>query len=256
SAASATGAPAGSAAATDPAPTAPAAPTPAPAADDDVARGNAFRDRMCACKDAACARQVSTEIAAWGETLLGKKYKDQKDVPGGLMVAMTEAEACQQKLGGGAPAPSNDPDVAAANGFRDRMCACKDAACAASLTTELEAWGKGLEAKYKTASAAPEALMKAMMSIAECEAKVPTAPATGATATADELGTAAGFKEAMCACKDAACARQIEAKVEAWGKTLEQKYKDPTSVPPALMKTMMALAECDAKAQGAGAGAR
>lgn len=40
----------------------------APTAGKAMEKLSAFKDRMCACKDTACAKQVSAEMAAWGKS--------------------------------------------------------------------------------------------------------------------------------------------------------------------------------------------
>jgi hypothetical protein len=71
----------------------------------------------------------------------------------------------------------------------------------------------------------------------------------GDTAKAKDL------KDKMCACKDADCAKKVNEEAEKWGKEMEGKYKDPKDVPEELMKTMLEMAQCEAKAQGGGGGA-
>lgn len=61
------------------------------------------------------------------------------------------------------------------------------------------------------------------------------------------------FKDKMCACKDAECAKKVSEEAEKWGKEMEGKFKDPKDVPEELMKTMLEMAACEAKAQGGGA---
>jgi hypothetical protein len=40
--------------------------TSGPAATNAIARLSAFKEQMCACRDTACAKQVSAEMAVWG----------------------------------------------------------------------------------------------------------------------------------------------------------------------------------------------
>jgi hypothetical protein len=75
------------------------------------------------------------------------------------------------------------------------------------------------------------------------------APAAGG----DDLAKATDLKTQMCACKDVACAKAVEASAEAWGKTMEGKFKDPKDVPAPLMQTMMDMAQCASKVQAAAA---
>ena len=112
--------------------------------DTAIAEMDAFRARMCACKDAACANGVAAEIKAW-ERGMAKKFGD-KEPPERIAKRAAQIEsdtrACHAAVvkpaGSAASAASAanaavdasaDPVLAKMIGFRDRMCACKDEAC-------------------------------------------------------------------------------------------------------------------------------
>jgi hypothetical protein len=70
--------------------------------DDLVGKMKSFKDKMCACKDKACAEAVDKEEDAWEETL-EKKYKD-KEPDQKTMEAFDkvkdEYRACRDKAAG------------------------------------------------------------------------------------------------------------------------------------------------------------
>jgi hypothetical protein len=78
----------------------------------------------------------------------------------------------------GKPAPSAAANLARATELKDKMCACKDAACVGRVNVEAEAWGKGIEGQYKDAKDVPPDLMNTMLEMAKCEARtqVPMKP--------------------------------------------------------------------------------
>jgi len=60
-------------------------------------------------------------------------------------------------------------DMATAKDLKDRMCACKDKACAARVEAEMDKWNKEMEAKYKDPKEVPDELMTTMAGILQCQ---------------------------------------------------------------------------------------
>ena len=117
-----------------------------------VAEVTAFKDKMCACKDKACADAVMRDFNSWAQT--------QKDpAPGdteALSKQVADLMACQEKLAGGVtpppptpptppPTPTPTADTYAAmiqrmTELKDRTCACKDKACALAAVQAFTEW--------------------------------------------------------------------------------------------------------------------
>ncbi|MCE9580834.1 MAG: hypothetical protein K8W52_47410 [Deltaproteobacteria bacterium] len=142
----------------------PPAPAPAPAppptpADDDVAKGTAFRDRMCACADAACSDAVMKDLMAWAQPL-SSKYQRPEDAPPALVSAMHELSDCAAKV----PSPVAGKVVE----MRDKMCACTDADCAGKVMEEMAKLGDSFGRDYRPS----QAEAKAASEMAECMQKL------------------------------------------------------------------------------------
>jgi hypothetical protein len=58
---------------------------------------NKLKDRMCACKDAACIEAVSKDARAVRDAV-DAKYKDVTDIPGPILHANTEMQKCRRAL--------------------------------------------------------------------------------------------------------------------------------------------------------------
>lgn len=97
--------------------TAPAdTPPPKPTSDLDtaIAEMKGFRDKMCACVDAACTQKVADEMTAWGEEMqkkLGDKPTFSEDQQKQLQAIGQQMGECMMKtMGNSQPAnPGNNP---------------------------------------------------------------------------------------------------------------------------------------------------
>src|ERR1700690_1146125 len=121
-------------------------------------------------------------------------------------------------------------DKAKMTKLKDSMCACKDAACADGVMKDAEAFMKSLGDKYKDEKDVPKDLIAIGEDIDKCE-KSARLGDDGAKFTA--------MKDAMCACKDAACIDKVNKDNADWMKSMSEKYKD-TKEPP---KDLMAIGE-------------
>ena len=94
---------------------------------------------MCACKDAACAERVADEMAAWSK---------EAAPSGGAAPAMTEEMSrCMDAAMAGGTEASDDAEqvVAKMTELKDRMCECKDTACATKVNEDMTAWSQAME---------------------------------------------------------------------------------------------------------------
>jgi hypothetical protein len=78
---------------------------------DVVAKMNEFKERMCACKDKACAEKVNDDLMKWStEQSKGDKEAKGTDEDNKKIISISEdMSKCQQKLndtGAGAPPPA------------------------------------------------------------------------------------------------------------------------------------------------------
>jgi hypothetical protein len=107
-----------------------------------------FRDRTCACADAACANAVVTEMRAWAKTQ-APLYKDidSATVQQQLSGLTGEVAGCLKRLT--SPSPAVDPAhvdavvteaITAMTGFRDQACACHDPSCAQAVGKAMIDW--------------------------------------------------------------------------------------------------------------------
>jgi hypothetical protein len=103
--------------------------------------------------------------------------------------------------------------------FKDQMCACKDALCTKHVNDAMTTWAQEVptdvepprmtDAQQKRA----EEIGRAM---GECMQKATETGGEGATAAFERM---ASFKDQMCACKDADCAKRVNDDMMAWSKT-------------------------------------
>lgn len=109
-----------------------------------------FKARMCTCADKACADKVQADVATWQRALrarLGTAKPSALQEARGKQLEK-DTTACRQKAEAatpGAPAADKiDQLVARMQGFRDRLCACKDKACGEAVRKELATWQASL----------------------------------------------------------------------------------------------------------------
>src|SRR5690242_16359679 len=114
-------------------------------------------------------------------------------------------------------------------GFRDKMCACKSkgdpkaqSSCADDVKKAMDSWEKALSEKMDKGSKddqPPENLMergdKADKELRACKKDIQKAG--GAAQAKESIAKMTGFKDAMCACKDSACAQKVSDDMTKWG---------------------------------------
>ena len=150
----------------------------------------AVRDKVCACKDAACAEKLEEELkASPRREELEQEIKALSDGDRQKIEVIEDAiKACKSKLAGG-------DQLAAMEQFRDKMCACKDKECAEKVMQEMTVWGNS----HKDDTASPEDLKKAAEigeELGRCGAKLyEVATGTGIGATIAAAGGGGDFAE-------------------------------------------------------------
>lgn len=134
-----------------------------------MAEVTGMKDKVCACKDAACAKKLKDDFK---ESPRRKEIKKQiKALPEAdrdkIDRIEDEIKACERKLGGGEA-------VAALTQFKDKMCACTDRACADRVSQEMMVWSKSHmddeqpdSDQLKEVTAISEQLAKCMMKAME-----------------------------------------------------------------------------------------
>ncbi|MFT3695745.1 MAG: hypothetical protein QM831_21590 [Kofleriaceae bacterium] len=154
--------------------------------DKAISDMNGFKDEMCACKDKACTDGVKKKMNDWEEKMSKEFGKDEKP-PEKLMekgdAIEKEMKACRKKIekeAGGAKAAEALKKM---TGFKDAMCACKDAACAQKVTDDMTAWSKAQAADVDSMGAMDEDTTKKMTDVSndlgKCMTTAMTPPAAG-----------------------------------------------------------------------------
>ncbi|HVK85598.1 MAG TPA: hypothetical protein VM513_15870 [Kofleriaceae bacterium] len=135
--------------------------------------------------------------------------------------------------------------------FKTQMCACKDVACVDKVDSDMEKWmdsNKDLKGK-EPSKAQEERGDKIFDAMRECKDKVKGA--AGEAKVAEAMGKMKGFADAMCACKDTACATKVSDEMTAWSQTMAKDAPD-TKPTEAQMKEMTEVStrmgECMQKA--------
>ena len=104
------------------------------------------------------------------------------------------------------------------DGFKDKMCACKDKACTDGVKKEMEEWESKMKDTFKKDEKPPEKLMekgdKIEKEMRECRKTVEKA--AGAEAAQASMKKMTEFKDSMCACKDSACAQKVSDDMTKW----------------------------------------
>ena len=140
--------------------------------------------------------------------------------------------------------------------FKDQVCACKDEACVDGVKKDMDKWMEGnKDLKKKEPSEAQkkrgDEIFKALD---ECKEKIEGT--AGAAKVGEAVTKMKGFADAMCACKDAACANKVNDEMAAYAKTMMDMKAKPTE---AQMKEMTEistrLGECMGKAMAPADGA-
>ncbi len=105
--------------------------------------------------------------------------------------------------------------------FGDKMCACQDVACVRTVKTKFEGWGKSLRSNYSEDSLRKVAkpFLAALTRVVDCHnLRAPKAEWMQANPGSPESDKMQGFADAMCACKDPACAQATHKRLMEWVK--------------------------------------
>jgi hypothetical protein len=112
-----------------------------------------------------------------------------------------------------------DKAISELDGFKAKMCACKDKACTDGVKKDMEAWEDKMKDTFKKDEKPPEKLIekgdKIEKEMRECRKSVEKA--AGAEAAAASMKKMTDFKDQMCACKDTACATKVSDDMTKWG---------------------------------------
>jgi hypothetical protein len=106
----------------------------------------AFKAKMCACKDKACADALQTDYATWQRNLrtkVAEKPNKQQEARG--TVIENEMKECRKKAELATPGASGggaaiDAMLGQMQTFRDKICACTTKDCATKLQAEMKTW--------------------------------------------------------------------------------------------------------------------
>jgi len=155
-------------------------------ADAAIAALGQFETRMCACGDKLCADKVQADFAAWDRLLRAKladkpdelqKVSDHRaDTDRRLAACRAKAEAATS---GGAKAAKIDAMLSDMKGFRDRLCACKDKACATAISRDMDRWLVGVArdlSDAKPTKAQDDRADALQAEIKTCLGKLPQSP--------------------------------------------------------------------------------
>jgi len=116
-----------------------------------------FRDAMCGCDDAICAKRVSEDMRDWSvRTAAHRKaplsYSDAESREA-LEIGDSMGKCMQVATGVPSLPEPTSPGVAEAmatmSRFKDEMCACKDTSCAQKVSDEMAKWSQA-QAKRTT----------------------------------------------------------------------------------------------------------
>jgi hypothetical protein len=155
-----------------------------------LAKLEAFQTRGCACADAACFQAVQGEMETWvkahaANVAGAKATKAQGARAATIDAAMVE---CQERFGIQTEAYKRaDAMVSELRGYKERYCACSDAACIAIVDQKMKLWATARAAQIKqlkptkkqdAAAAAIEAEIKACVLRVGGGSKPPEPPAT------------------------------------------------------------------------------
>ena len=107
---------------------------------------DAFKTKMCACKDKACGDKIQTEYAAWQRNMranMVEKPNKLQEVRGNALDK--EMKECRKKAETATPGASGgtskiDNFLTQMQGYKDKICACTAKDCATKLVKEQETW--------------------------------------------------------------------------------------------------------------------
>jgi hypothetical protein len=139
-----------------------------------------------------------------------------------------------------------DKAISQMDGFKDKMCACKDKACTDGVEKELSAWESTMKDTFKKDEKPPEKLIekgdKIEKEMRECRKAVEKT--AGAAAAAASMKKLSDYKDQMCACKDTACATKVNDDMTKWA---QDEAKNSTSMPSPDEDSMKKMTEISTK---------
>lgn len=109
-------------------------------ATDPVGELKGLKDKMCACTDAACAEKVDPAVTAW--TTHHEKGAGARDDAKALLAGIA---LCRD---GAVGDPLAREILAKLTEFRDRACACTDAACGEQVQLDQGKWLQDNQARF------------------------------------------------------------------------------------------------------------
>jgi hypothetical protein len=149
--------------------------------------------------------------------------------------------------------------VSDSEGFRDKMCACKDKGddaakkeCASGVKKEMKVWQKEMREKFKGDKEDKEEKEPAKdlldrLDKAETETRACEKEAGGKGGGQSKIIREA--RDAICACKDMACANEVSKKMAAQASSGDMAMEKPTDDD---MKVMKEMSECMTKLASSG----
>lgn len=166
--------------------------------------------------------------------------------------AKVEAKTPATDAGGATTTPvvptgdTQDKLLADATAMKDTMCACKDIGCLDKEEAHMKELGARIEAMFPDIDKVPEVVMTTLSGledeVQQCALEIAEAtPLTGDGAAEAET-VLAGFgkvRDAVCACKDMACAQEAMKDGEALDAKLKEIY--PGEPPPAVLARFDAI---------------
>jgi hypothetical protein len=231
---------------------------------DSVAKDNVERYEIA--KRAGAVEDTCTMATATAQSYLAAKneaeYKKWKAVQAtDCAKAGTPAEGTPVPP---APTKSAEPVDIAIAGLADwkaKMCDCSDKACADKTHEDYKKWENDtLEPMFKGIKESD--LPKDKMEKAEkldderkaCRRSL--ADAAGSASMAEAMAKMSEFKNMMCSCKDADCAKKVSDEMTRWSQEQAGKMNSPPKMSEADMKKATeigtAMGECMQKAMGMG----
>ncbi len=214
-----------------------------------------LKTKMCACADKACSDSVQADFKAWRRELktrlIGQRPDKVQDETGNTLDR--ELKACREKHEAGS-ASGSAASVSAATGsaaltdkfelalvelagFKTRMCACVDKACADPVQAELKVWKRGLkpnvaERPSKDQDERGNAIDKEMRA---CRKKAETGIVVAGSSASEKLESVlvamTDFKTRMCACKDKPCGTQVQQAIGTWAQAASKDLADLKPTP-------------------------
>ena len=95
-----------------------------------------MRDKVCACKDYACAEKLKDDFKSDRGKEFKKEMKELSDKEKDKIDAIEEEiKVCEKKLAG-------EGQLTAMTQFKDKVCACNDKACADKVMQEMSVWSR------------------------------------------------------------------------------------------------------------------